>query len=247
DSLTQWSVASEPTDSAEFSFSLASDRKVSGNFAARLNYKFNNSLNGKIEILLNEKINVTRNDSTLIGLWIFGDNSRNLVLYKIDENPNSAAEYFVDTLNWTGWKLKQVLLPQISADQYFSLLLRKNPDGADSSEIYFDELVYNSTVTDVDETQLIVSGFSLYQNYPNPFNPSTIIRYSVPQRSKVTLKVFDALGREVAELVNEVKESGTYSVEFNADDQNHNLASGVYFYSFNAEGFTLTKKLLLLK
>src|SRR5690606_24855250 len=60
DSLTQWSVASEPTDSAEFSFSLASDRKVSGNFAARLNYKFNNSLNGKIEILLNEKINVTR-------------------------------------------------------------------------------------------------------------------------------------------------------------------------------------------
>src|SRR5690606_12686360 len=158
DSLTQWSVASEPTDSAEFSFSLASDRKVSGNFAARLNYKFNNSLNGKIEILLNEKINVTRNDSTLIGLWIFGDNSRNLVLYKIDENPNSAAEYFVDTLNWTGWKLKQVLLPQISADQYFSLLLRKNPDGADSSEIYFDELVYNSTVTDVEETQLIVSG-----------------------------------------------------------------------------------------
>ena len=81
------------------------------------------------------------------------------------------------------------------------------------------------------------------QNYPNPFNPSTSISYQLPQQSHVTLKVFDVLGREVATLVNEAKQPGTNTVQFNASG----LTSGVYFYRLQAGGFSKTRKLIVLK
>jgi hypothetical protein len=83
----------------------------------------------------------------------------------------------------------------------------------------------------------------LSQNYPNPFNPSTNIQFSIVRRQLTIVKVFDVLGREVATLVNEVKEPGTYTVQFNASS----LASGVYFYRLQAGDFVQTKKLVLLK
>jgi hypothetical protein len=85
--------------------------------------------------------------------------------------------------------------------------------------------------------------FVLDQNYPNPFNPSTIISFSVPQSSFVTLKVYDVLGNEVSTLVNETKEAGKYSVSFDAAG----LSNGVYFYSINSDNFTSTKKMILMK
>lgn len=85
--------------------------------------------------------------------------------------------------------------------------------------------------------------YSLNQNYPNPFNPSTIISYSVPKSSLVTIKVYDILGREVETLVNEQKNPGNYNITFNADK----LASGVYFYQLRASDYTSIKKMLLLK
>lgn len=85
--------------------------------------------------------------------------------------------------------------------------------------------------------------FSLNQNYPNPFNPSTVISYQLSTPSKVSLKVYDILGDEVATLVNEEKPAGRYSVNFNAN----RLASGVYFYRMQAGSFAETKKLILLK
>lgn len=89
----------------------------------------------------------------------------------------------------------------------------------------------------------IVKDFVLHQNYPNPFNPSTTIKYAVPQTSLVSIKVYDLTGQEVASLVNETKEAGTYEVKFDA----HNLASGVYMYRMVAGNFTSVKKLNLLK
>ena len=85
--------------------------------------------------------------------------------------------------------------------------------------------------------------FDLTQNFPNPFNPSTTIRYSVPVASKVTVKVFDILGKEVASLVNEMKQAGNYEVMFNASQ----LSSGIYFYKLQAGSFNATKKLTLIK
>ena len=85
--------------------------------------------------------------------------------------------------------------------------------------------------------------YSLSQNYPNPFNPSTQISYQVPSSSRVSLKVFDVLGREVATLVNEVKPAGTYTATFNANS----IPSGVYFYRLQSGSFTETKRLVLIK
>jgi hypothetical protein len=93
--------------------------------------------------------------------------------------------------------------------------------------------------------------FSLEQNYPNPFNPTTKIRYSIPsviangtkQSQLVTLKVYDVLGNEVRNLVNEEKPAGTYEVEFISG----NLPSGLYFYKLITENFVETRKMILLK
>jgi photosystem II stability/assembly factor-like uncharacterized protein len=87
------------------------------------------------------------------------------------------------------------------------------------------------------------NSFNLYQNYPNPFNPNTVIRYQLSVVSKITLKVYDILGKEVAILVNEVKNAGNYSVDFNAS----NFPSGVYFYKLEANDHSEVKKMLLLK
>ncbi len=85
--------------------------------------------------------------------------------------------------------------------------------------------------------------FALSQNYPNPFNPSTTIRYALPQRSHVSLSVYNALGQNIFELVNREEESGYHEVRFDAA----NLASGVYFYRIQAGSFVETKKLMLLR
>jgi hypothetical protein len=88
--------------------------------------------------------------------------------------------------------------------------------------------------------------YKLYQNYPNPFNPTTKIKFSVPEnQGRVTLKVFDILGNEIAELVNEEKSVGNYEVEFNA--AKYGISSGIYFYRIHSDQFTNTKKLMLVK
>ncbi len=85
--------------------------------------------------------------------------------------------------------------------------------------------------------------FSLSQNYPNPFNPTTTISFALPAQSFVSLKVFDMLGREVLTIVSGELRAGSYTRQWNAS----NVASGVYFYRLQAETFSGTKKLLLLK
>jgi photosystem II stability/assembly factor-like uncharacterized protein len=91
--------------------------------------------------------------------------------------------------------------------------------------------------------EFLPSDFYLNQNYPNPFNPTTIINYSIPKASFVTIKVYDILGREITTLVNEQKSPGNYNVQFNAS----RFSSGVYFYRMQAGDFVQTKKLVLLK
>jgi len=85
--------------------------------------------------------------------------------------------------------------------------------------------------------------FRLYQNYPNPFNPSTTIEFALPKSAFVTLQVYDLLGRQVGELVNEKLGPGNYRTLWAANG----LASGVYFYRLQAAEFVETKKLLLIR
>ncbi len=85
--------------------------------------------------------------------------------------------------------------------------------------------------------------YELSQNYPNPFNPATTISYSIPKAGMVTIKIYDALGRELTELVNEEKSSGSYKVEFDGS----RLSSGVYYYRIVSGSYTEIKKMVLMK
>jgi hypothetical protein len=116
--------------------------------------------------------------------------------------------------------------------------LRKN---CDSIRAEYYSLANMST--GIKDKNSLARKFALSQNYPNPFNPVTVIRFELPAKGKVTLRVYDMLGREVALLINEEKPAGVSQVEFNAS----RLASGVYIYKLDCNDFSSIKKMMLLK
>jgi photosystem II stability/assembly factor-like uncharacterized protein len=124
--------------------------------------------------------------------------------------------------------------------------------GANGLYVYTEE-------TNLLHTANIPDSFELYQNYPNPFNPETTIKYTIPVKTrrgeslqKVSLKVYDLLGREVATLVDEYQQAGTYNAQFSIINFSTRvgagqLSSGVYFYRLQSDSYSNTKKLILLK
>ncbi|MBK9332125.1 MAG: T9SS type A sorting domain-containing protein [Ignavibacteria bacterium] len=107
-----------------------------------------------------------------------------------------------------------------------------------------DGVTYGSILLDVTKISgEIPIGYILEQNYPNPFNPSTVIKFSLPKSSFVTLKVYDQLSKEISTLANEKKSTGTYQYVFNAV----NIPSGMYFYTLQADDYIETKKMMLIK
>jgi len=142
----------------------------------------------------------------------------------------------------------------------FTLQFAVKKDAAKTGSVNV-ELLSGSELNDINGNALKINisapqvevklpdNYSLDQNYPNPFNPATVIKYSVPSKSEVKIKVYNTLGMVVKELVNGVMETGTYETSFNAS----NLASGVYLYSIEAKslesanGFKTVKKMMLIK
>lgn len=103
---------------------------------------------------------------------------------------------------------------------------------------------YNEGITtNVDDQISFPTEFKLEQNYPNPFNPSTVIKFAVPERSMITLKVYDIIGRDIATLINEEREAGWYEQSFDASK----LASGIYIYRLSAGAKVFSKKMMLIK
>lgn len=116
-------------------------------------------------------------------------------------------------------------------------------------EISVDEIkIFDPNSTGIEE-EIIAKDFKLFQNYPNPFNPTTKIKFSIPsyginkQSEKITLRIYDILGKEIKTLVNNKLRPGIYEVEFNASC----LASGVYIYKLTSSSFVDTKQMLLVK
>jgi len=105
---------------------------------------------------------------------------------------------------------------------------------------------FNGTFAYSDEVNVDVTAlmqFELAQNFPNPFNPSTTIKFSIPQSSNVTLKIFNTLGQEVSTLINQNMESGVHTINFDASQLN----SGIYFYRLDAGQFSEVRKMTLIK
>lgn len=112
---------------------------------------------------------------------------------------------------------------------------------------FFDGKIYHTTnggsVSIENNSSTNPTGFSLKQNYPNPFNPETMIEYEVANKQNVVVKIYDALGREVATLVNDIKPAGIYRINFNAN----NYSGGVYYYEMQTGEKREVKKMILLK
>jgi subtilisin-like proprotein convertase family protein len=102
---------------------------------------------------------------------------------------------------------------------------------------------YSTPIAVKNENNQLPDKFVLYQNYPNPFNPVTVIKYSIPKANYVSLAIYDILGREIKTLVNEYRQAGTYTINWDAS----NYPSGIYFYRLNTKNFTDTKKMVLIK
>jgi tetratricopeptide (TPR) repeat protein len=126
------------------------------------------------------------------------------------------------------------------ADLVYDRLLKQNPNSIWSS-LAVEKLGKPITPKQNDEIKK-AEGFGL-ENYPNPFNPTTTIKYRIPEDGFVTLKIFDALGREIKTFVSEYKSGGEYSVEFNASG----LVSGIYISQLRMNDFVQSKKMMLMK
>jgi hypothetical protein len=140
--------------------------------------------------------------------------------------------------------------------EYFWRVASKTPAGIVSGYSAPTSFNTGTSIVGIEKNETLPTEFRLYQNYPNPFNPTTIIKYSISEANLysgkgdgrgvlVTLKVYDLLGREVATLVNEPMQPGSYTAQFSSI--NSHISSGIYFYTLKAGSFVETKKMLLIK
>ncbi len=95
----------------------------------------------------------------------------------------------------------------------------------------------------ITKQQSLPTTYNLEQNYPNPFNPSTTIKFSLPEATNVTLRIYNTLGQKVDELVNTNLEAGWYNYQWDAD----NVATGIYIYELRTDKFISVKKMILMK
>jgi hypothetical protein len=232
---------------------LSGVRNRSESNAGLLEYMFIDS-EGTIELAHQPQIELGSDDNTELGIWVFGDYSSNLLEYWFEDNQSNIIKTEIDTINWTGWRIKSIQLGDIGGSAPYklsSIVVKKSSAGKSSGTLYFDDVQVDFITPVTGFENSLPDQFRLAQNYPNPFNPATTINYSIPAVEKgnakslrqVTLVVYDMLGREVATLVNEKQSPGLYSAEFDASS----LASGIYFYKLKAGKFINTKKMLLLK
>lgn len=210
----------------------------------------------------------TFDTSYVMQVFIYGDGSGNRFRFAIDEGTGTAftstevSKWFV--IDWYGWKLIEWPLnnPELvgtwgvtgnnglldmTSYRTDSFQMTDAAGSAVSGKLYLDDyrVVKKQNITGIehDTRRAIPSSYVLEQNYPNPFNPSTTISFGLPQSAQVTLKIFNQLGEEVAELINDQVAAGYHTIQWNAGK----CVSGVYYYELRAGDIRQVKKLLLLK
>lgn len=250
DAVGSWwqPTTSGSTVNVETAFAIVSTPKVGGAGAGRLTYRFTQSTGGVLREYNGGKPSVE--GGAYFGIWLYGDNSRNTLEYWI--YVPTYTPIFVDTINWTGWKLKVIPMSSVpgTGRTLAGIVVKQNPAGSSSGVIYFDELTAGNTISGIAERSVVVPAeYVLEQNYPNPFNPSTTIRFGVPEQSVVKIEVVNALGQVIETLQKGELPAGVHQATWNAA-----VSSGVYFCRMTAVSTVnpakqslLTKKMLLVR
>jgi len=214
------------------SFTSYSQKSIDGDFSGRLKYVFEADSGGVCRIYnVNEPL-LPEMSNKNFGMWIFGDWSFNIVEYWFRNGQGTNIPITVDTLDWTGWKFVEVNLDfDNNITQFHSIVITQNDLGENNGLLFFDAGV-TDVITNINyEHSQIPSKISLEQNY---------LDFSL---SKVQLKIYDVLGKEINTLVNEIQTAGNYEVVFDASG----LSSGVYYYQLKLGDFLETKKMIVLK
>lgn len=166
--------------------------------------------------------------------------------FTISDNPNLGnSDFYFNRAIGTGYLIEgheYMAHRSANIDEEIWLTQGDVANGDDTVVERAMEWITNNTSVKNDAENYL-SEFYLSNNYPNPFNPSTKITYSIPYRSFVTIKVFDALGNEIAALVKEEMFAGIYEIDFDAGG----LTNGVYFYQLATNNYVKTKKMILIK
>jgi len=174
----------------------------------------------------------------------------NLRLRSESPQVGEAYSWFDDVglIEWTGWKDYNSLSNVSYPNDYYWIQFRIS-ESVLNADVNYTETKFNDIITSRDEEQEnIPDEFVLYQNHPNPFNLSTTIQYELPVSTNVQLKIYDLLGREVRNIINEFQQPGKKIYQWDGKDNRGSVvSSGVYFYQLQTREFLQTKKLMLLK
>ena len=124
-------------------------------------------------------------------------------------------------------------------------------DSVDYTDAFFnsmDDCIETCVFVSIDESNQLPTAFNLYNNYPNPFNPTTQIRYDLPEDARVSITIYDLMGRSIKSLVHSNQTAGYHSVRWDAtSDMGEGVSAGMYIYTIQAGEFRQTKKMVLLK
>ncbi len=207
-------------------------------------------------------------DQYKLQLYVFGDGGGNRIRFAVDDNVPavSVGNHEVSpwvTIDWIGWRLVSWDMANDGTGNWLgdgsldgalridSIQLTHVPGAATSGEYFFEDLrLVKAIIVDVEEQPGgVPTEFALFQNYPNPFNPATAIRYQIAGKPQhVRLVIYDALGRKIRTLVDEIKPAGQHAITWDgANNEGERVASGAYIYQMNAGGFVTSKKMVLTK
>jgi hypothetical protein len=267
---TYWTITKTPTSSPQWDSTYKSFYSAPNSYTDSKNGNYVN--NATVTMTLTNAIDLTGYQNPKLRYWTKFDIESDYDYGQIKVSTNNGTSWIPLAGNYTqpgvspqpvgqpvydaaisNWVKEEISLASYLSSQVKFQFQLKTDGGVTRDGWYLDDIgvfIY-SIPTGVSDDEKPVYQFALEQNYPNPFNPSTKIRYTIPsviasgtkQSQFVALKIYDVLGNEVANLVNEEKLAGNYEIDFNADG----LTSGIYFYQLHAGSFVETKKMLLLK
>lgn len=177
-------------------------------------------------------------------VWVPNNTVSNLTGYKIYRKVDDEPFYYmgslgINTFTYTDGEVN--LNVKESAIQYYVAATNGAQEDPTNTVTAIGD--YNPHKENQQGEELSELKYFLSDNFPNPFNPNTSISYSIPENAFVSLKIYDVLGNEVVELINEQKAPGNYQIDFNASE----LSSGIYYYTLTAGNFISTKKMSLIK
>ena len=239
------------TKNVTASWAITTGIKKNGS-AGQLTYTFTQTTGGVIREYNSGEPSIE--GGTLLGCWVYGDNSGNELRYAAYYwDATSTKTYFevpVGIINWTGWKLKTVPLSAVPVGNgtprtFAGLLVYQKSGALVGGTLYFDELRVGNTVTGIADPSpsMIPDRITLHPCYPNPFNPATTVQFDLPAAANVRLSVFDLLGREVDLLRNGPASAGSNVVRWDASA----FPSGTYFVRLQSAHQTRTTKVLLVR